>query len=325
MFASTINTQLSCKRAGFYWHGNYCSPCPANYYWEDAAGACAPRQAVECLEQDGCKPLNNGKKELTECAIEPEPPSCCPNATGLPGPQGIQGPQGVGGLAGAPGRNGTGGVDGSDGRNGLRGPAGPTGPPGAVGAPGQQGKDGSDGAVGPAGPQGPAGQSVPGPTGPIGVAGPQGPAGQDTPGVGITGPTGPPGVGPTGPQGLFGPRGADGAAGAPGPDGPDGKNGNSGPRGVGAMQACTNVEFRPVNPTAPNLWVIGFDGATPSIGDTSGDLWFDCSSTGAPAAQVYGGMCYMVVLTKKPGAPARAGMPVAVAVLRQQGASQNMQ
>lgn len=46
MFASTINTQLSCKRAGFYWHGNYCSPCPANYYWEDAAGACAPRETT---------------------------------------------------------------------------------------------------------------------------------------------------------------------------------------------------------------------------------------------------------------------------------------
>lgn len=67
-----------------------------------------------------------------------------------------------------------------------------------------------------------------------------------------------------------------------------------------AMQACTNVEFRPVNPTAPNLWVIGSDGTLPSIGDTSEDLWFDCSSTGAPAAQVYGGMCYMVCQCNDP-------------------------
>lgn len=67
-----------------------------------------------------------------------------------------------------------------------------------------------------------------------------------------------------------------------------------------AMQACTNVEFRPVNPTAPNLWVISSDGTFPSIGVTSEDLWFDCSSTGAPAAQVYGGMCYMVCQCNDP-------------------------
>jgi carbohydrate-selective porin OprB len=46
IFAATIDSQLSCKRAGFYWHGVYCSPCPADHYWNDTAGLCAPRETT---------------------------------------------------------------------------------------------------------------------------------------------------------------------------------------------------------------------------------------------------------------------------------------
>jgi hypothetical protein len=45
VFAATIDTEPSCKRMGFYWHGGYCSTCPADHYWNATANHCSPREA----------------------------------------------------------------------------------------------------------------------------------------------------------------------------------------------------------------------------------------------------------------------------------------
>jgi hypothetical protein len=60
-----------------------------------------------------------------------------------------------------------------------------------------------------------------------------------------------------------------------------------------AMTACTNVQVRAVT-TPADLWTIERTAAlNPTVGETSGEFWLDCSKAGASSAAVYGGKCYM--------------------------------
>jgi hypothetical protein len=41
-FASTLDDASVCTKGGFYWHGDCCNVCPADFYFIN--GECAPRK-----------------------------------------------------------------------------------------------------------------------------------------------------------------------------------------------------------------------------------------------------------------------------------------
>uniref|UniRef100_A0A8C8EQ70 Collagen, type VII, alpha 1 n=1 Tax=Oncorhynchus tshawytscha TaxID=74940 RepID=A0A8C8EQ70_ONCTS len=206
---------------------------------------------------------------------------CCPDQSGLSGPQGSMGLPGPAGPPGAVVRQNIKtsinqlsywrflqakllllllffikrpqGIAGPMGSTGLKGEQGDSGPPGKVntGLPGPAGPPGARGIAGTPGLAGLRGENgTPGPPGPLGPRGDRGPkGGQGEKGLkGSDGPAGEQGLrgepGDRGSTGFQGARGPGGQKGTPGKDGMPGFRGEKGDMGITGMRGikvCTSV------------------------------------------------------------------------------------